>query len=134
MNIIKKIITNNDCYKSNVANVDGRYTDFQNNGPKGIMLHSVGCPQPSASVFVNNYNKSGIEVAVHAFVQADGTCCQTLPWNYRAWHAGGSANNSHIGIEMTESDCIKYITGYSFVCSNFVKDREMDMPELHSEV
>ena len=66
MNIIKKFITNNDCYKSNVANVDGRYTDFQNNGPKGIMLHSVGCPQPSASVFVNNYNKSGIEVAVNA--------------------------------------------------------------------
>lgn len=46
MNIIKKFITNNDCYKSNVANVDGRYTDFQNNGPKGIMLHSMGCPQP----------------------------------------------------------------------------------------
>ena len=79
MNIIKKFITNNDCYKSNVANVDGRYTDFQNNGPKGIMLHSVGCPQPSASVFVNNYNKSGIEVDVHTFVQADGTCYQTLP-------------------------------------------------------
>ena len=72
-------------------------------------------------------------MAVHAFVQADGTCYQTLPWNYRAWHAGGSANNSHIGIEMTESDCVKYITGSSFACSNFVKDREMDMPELHSE-
>ena len=56
-----------------------------------------------------------------------------FPWNYRAWHAGGSANNSHIGIEMTESDCVKYITGSNFVCSNFVKDREMDMPELHSE-
>ena len=55
-------------------------------------------------------------------------------WNDRAWHAGGSTNNSRIGIEMTESDCVKYITGSSFVCSNFVKDREMDMPELHSEV
>ena len=95
--------------------MDGRYTDFQNNRPKGIMLHSVGCPQPSASVFVNNYNKSGIEVAVHAFVQADGACYQTLPWNYRVWHAGGSANNSHIGIEMTESDCVKYITSSSLL-------------------
>lgn len=35
MNIIEKFITNNDCYKSNVANVDDRYTDFQNNGSKG---------------------------------------------------------------------------------------------------
>ena len=34
MNIIEKFVTNNDCYKSNVANVDGRYTDFQNNGQR----------------------------------------------------------------------------------------------------
>ena len=41
MNIIEKFIINNDCYKSNVTKVDGRYADFQNNGQKGIMLHSV---------------------------------------------------------------------------------------------
>ena len=23
----------------------------------GLVLHSVGCPQPKASVFVNNFNK-----------------------------------------------------------------------------
>ena len=41
MNIIEKFITNNDCYKNNVTKVDSHYTDFKNNGPKGIMLHSV---------------------------------------------------------------------------------------------
>lgn len=27
---------------------------------------------------------------------------QTLPWEMRGWHCGGAANNTHIGIEMTE--------------------------------
>ena len=27
---------------------------------------------------------------------------QTLPWEMRGWHCGGTANNTHIGIEMTE--------------------------------
>ena len=27
---------------------------------------------------------------------------QTLPWNYRGWHAGGTANDSYIGFEICE--------------------------------
>jgi len=49
-------------------------------------------------------------VCVHAFIGrlADGSIAtyQTLPWNHRAWHAGrgtrGSANDTHIGIEICE--------------------------------
>lgn len=69
------------------------------------MLHSVGCPQSSAAVFARNFNQyqpGGQSVCVHAFVQADGTVYQTLPWDMRGWHCGGAANNTHIGIEMTE--------------------------------
>ena len=69
------------------------------------MLHSVGCAQPSAAVFARNFNQyqpGGASVCVHAFVQADGTVYQTLPWGMRAWHCGGSANSTHIGVEMTE--------------------------------
>ncbi len=72
---------------------------------QGIMLHSVGTPQPSAAVFArsfNQYQPGGASVCVHAFVQADGTVYQTLPWEMRGWHCGGAANASHIGIEMTE--------------------------------
>lgn len=121
MNIIKQYSVNNDCYKANVNKADSRYTTFQNRGPKGLILHSVGCPQPKAQVFANIWNKANYEVAVHAVLQADGTVIQCLPWNFRGWHAGGSANNTHVGVEMTEPDCIKYTGGASFTCSDIAK-------------
>lgn len=114
MQLIKRYITNNTCYKNNVSKEDSRYTTFQNRGPQGLMLHSVGCSQPSAKVFADQWDKSGIEVAVHAVLQADGTVYQCLPWNYRGWHAGGTANNTHVGVEMTEPSQIKYTGGSAF--------------------
>ena len=94
MNIIEAYATKNKCYQIG--------TPLK---PRGIMLHSIGTPQPSASVLVryfNQYQPGGQSVCVHAFVQADGTVYQTLPWEMRGWHCGGAANNTHIGIEMTE--------------------------------
>lgn len=114
MQLIKYYSVNNQCYKNNANKADSRYTTFQKRGPQGLMLHSVGCPQPSAEVFAKQWNKSGIEVAVHAVVQADGTVYQCLPWNYRGWHCAGNANNTHIGVEMTEPSQIKYTGGSSF--------------------
>lgn len=118
MNIIKYYSVNNDCYKNNVNKEDSRYTTFQQRGPKGLMLHSVGCSQSSAKVFADSWNRSGKEVAVHAVLQADGTVYQCLPWNFRGWHAGGEANNTHVGVEMAEPDCIRYTGGANFTCSN----------------
>lgn len=116
--LTQKFSTNNDCYKKNVNKADARFTDFQKYGPQGGMLHSVGCNQPKASVFANTWNRSGIEVAVHAVIQQDGTGFQCLPWNFRGWHAGGAANNTHIGVEMTEPSCITYTGGSTFTCSD----------------
>lgn len=127
MKIIKKMSVNNECYKYNTNATDSRYVNFQKNGPKGLMLHSVGCAQSKASVFSslwNNYNPGGRQIAVHAVLQADGEVHQCLPWNYRGWHAGGSANNTHIGVEMTEPDCIKYTGGATFSCSNKTEARK----------
>lgn len=79
--------------------------------PRGIMLHSIGVPQPNASVMAQNFNQyrpNGQSVCVHAFVQRDGTVYQTLPWTVQAWHCGGSANGTHIGVEMTEPASIAY--------------------------
>ena len=121
MNIIEYLSVNNACYKKNVNKADSRYTNFQKNGPRGLMLHSVGCSQPNALVFAKSWNKSGKQVAVHAVLQADGTVYHCLPWNFRGWHAGGSANNTHVGVEMTEPECIKYTGGASFTCSNLAK-------------
>lgn len=48
----------------------------------------------------------GREVCVHAFIGklADGSVAtyQTLPWDYRGWHSGGSANDTYIGFEICE--------------------------------
>lgn len=118
MNIIQSYCVNNDCYQRNVRQTDCRYSNFQNRGPVGLMLHSVGTPQPNAKVFADGWNKSGKDVAVHAVLQADGTVYQCLPWNFRGWHAGGQANNTHIGVEMTEPDQIRYTGGANFTCSD----------------
>ena len=90
------------------------------------MLHSVGCPQPSASVFIKNWNRVDYNKAcVHAFIDADtGTVYQTLPWEHRGWHGGGSSNNTHVGVEMCEPGCIKYTSGSTFTCSDMTAARE----------
>lgn len=94
VNIIEAFAEKNRCYQIGAALY-----------PQGIMLHSVGCAQPSAAVFArsfNQYQPGGASVCVHAFVQADGAVYQTLPWEMIAWHCGGAANQTHIGVEMTE--------------------------------
>lgn len=116
MKIVESILTKNPCYTA------GKKITV-----KGLMLHSVGCPQPSASVFVKNWNTESCDnVCVHGFIDAnDGTIYQTLPWDHRGWHAGGYANNTHIGVEMCEPNCIKYTSGASFTCSDPAKAKEM---------
>ena len=109
MNILNSILTNNPCYKA------GRTITV-----KGLMLHSVGCSQPNAKVFVNSWNSSSFDRAcVHAFIDGNtGDVYQTLPWNHRGWHGGGSSNNTHIGVEMCEPATIKYTAGANFVVNN----------------
>ena len=118
MKLIEAIMTKNPCYKA------GRKITV-----KGLMLHSVGCPQPRASVFINSWNSASFDRAcVHGFIDGnDGTVYQTLPWNHRGWHCGssinGSANNTHIGVEMCEPACITYTGAASFKCSDLATAR-----------
>lgn len=100
MNIIQSTLTRNPCYTA------GRKIAVQY-----LILHSVGCAQPSAEVFVGRWNNEEYDRAcVHAFIDANnGDIYQTLPWNHRAWHSGGSANNYSIGVEMCESSFLRYI-------------------------
>lgn len=113
MNLRKLILINNACYKA------GRTIT-----PKGIMVHSTGANNPFLKRYVgpddgllgkNQYNNhwnqdkpDGRQVCVHGFIGklADGSIAtyQTLPWNHRGWHAGGSANDTHIGFEICEDD------------------------------
>lgn len=111
MNLHKLILTNNACFKAGKTIT-----------PKGIMVHSTGANNPWLKRYVgpddgllgkNQYNNhwnqdkpGGRQVCVHAFIGklADGAIAtyQTLPWNHRGWHAGGNANNTHIGFEICE--------------------------------
>lgn len=116
MNIIEAFLTKNPCYKA------GRKITV-----KGLMLHSIGCPQPNAQVFVKNWNsESHDNSCVHAFIDGNtGDVYQTLPWDHRGWHCGsgknGSGNNTHIGVEMCEPDCIDYVKGSFFSCTDVEK-------------
>lgn len=113
MKLVQSIMTKNPCYTA------GRKITV-----KGLMLHSVGCPQPNASVFIKNWNTPSYGTAcVHGFIDGnDGMVYQTLPWNHRGWHCAsgpkGSGNNTHIGVEMCEPASIRYTGGSSFTCSN----------------
>ena len=122
MNLLKCILTANDCYKTK-----------QTINPKGVMVHSTGANNPMLRRYVqpltgdedydelmallgknpngNSWNRSGTNACVHAFVGklAHGSVAavQTLPWNHRGWHAGTgtsgrSANNTHISFEVCE--------------------------------
>lgn len=84
--------------------------------PKGLILHSVGVNQPSAEVFIKAWNSpSYTRASIHGFIDANsGVFYQTLPFTYRAPHCGGTANNTHIGVEMCEPSAIKYTTGANF--------------------
>lgn len=111
-------LTNNRCFKQGKTIV-----------PKGFMLHSVGCPQPCAEVFVKNWNNSSSSVCVHGFIDAvTGEVYKTLPYTTKGWHCGagkkGSANNTHIGFEMCEPSCIKYTSGSNFTCGNLALAKE----------
>ena len=111
MKLYKQILTQNACYQA------GRTI-----APTDIMLHSTGANNPwlkryvgpddgllGQNQFENHWNTlypDGREVCPHAFIGkiADGSIAtyQTLPWIWRGWHAGGEANNTHIGIEICE--------------------------------
>jgi N-acetylmuramoyl-L-alanine amidase len=111
MNLHKLILTNNACYKA------GKKIT-----PKGIMVHSTGANNPWLKRYVgpddgllgkNQYNNhwnqntpDGREVCAHGFIGKlnDGAIAtyQTLPWNHRGWHCGGSANDTHTGFEICE--------------------------------
>lgn len=113
MDLRKCILTKNACYKA------GRKIT-----PSGVMWHSTGVNNPNLKRYVqpddgklgknpngNHWNQNkpdGREVCVHAFIGKDknGDVCtyQTLPWNYRGWHCGGSGNSEYISFEICEDD------------------------------
>lgn len=105
MNLTTQYMTRNDCY-----NVNRKIT------PTGIMVHSTAAPGVMAAAWFARWNKSyaageiNRQACVHAFLDNLGVW-QYLPWDHRGWHAGGTANNTHIGFEICEPVGFKYAGG-----------------------
>lgn len=119
------ILTRNPCY-----------TTGEKITVKGLMLHSVGEPQASAMRYVRSWNSEYYSRAcVHGFIDSyTGDVYQTLPWNQRGWHCGAAGNNTHIGVEMCEPDCITYTEGSTFVCSDTKRAKSMTARTYKSAV
>ncbi len=109
MRLLTKYMTRNDCYTA------GRKIT-----PKGIMVHSTATPGVMAAAWFNRWNKSykagqiDRQVCTHAFLD-DKEVYQYLPWDHRGWHAGGNANNTHIGFEICEPGGFTYSGGANMV-------------------
>ena len=102
---------------------------------KGLMIHSIAQPQPSARKQADYFGEeNNWEAGVHAFIDAnDGTVYHTLPWDQEAWHCGyGStgetANSSYIGVEMCESAAEHYTDDYKLV----VDDKEQVLEDVET--
>ena len=125
MTLKKQYMTKNECFQR------GKFFS-----PAGVMIHSTGANNPRLSRYVqpddgqlgknpyeNHFNTprpGGRKVCPHAIIGklADDTIAvyQLLPWEMAGWHAGGSANDTHIGIEICEdglSDQTYFLSVYT---------------------
>lgn len=127
MTMRQQMAVQNDCYRRNQAEMgkapgdrDSRYARYYR-GPRGVMIHSTGANNPNLRRYVqpddgilgvnpnnNDWNRPGLDVSVHAFIGLTQTgevaAYQILPWEYRAWHCGGSGNDTHLSFEICEDD------------------------------
>lgn len=166
MNLNKLFLTRNACYQANkkitvkglmlhstaVNNPNLRRYVGPDDGKLGVnkygnhwnVYHPDG-KDIGPHTFVKNKNGrcvtcGGRQVCVHAFIGLlkDGSVgtYQTLPWNISGWHAGGSANNSYIGVEICEDDMnsLEYLKKtykeavelFAYLCKEFNLDPTKD--------
>lgn len=100
--IIKSYVTQNSRYKA-----------AEPLNPIGVILHSIGCPQPKAKVLHDNWAANSSPYCTH-YVLDDTEIYHCMPHYYKCWHIGSPGNSKYIGIEMGEPKQIKYKTGATF--------------------
>ena len=97
MEIIKKYITKNPRYKANEVKTK-----------TGYVQHSTGTPGAMATSIINSFNSASAQAEAHGVIDNTGIY-QLLPHNIRAWHVGGSANNTHVGVEVCEPEDTRFL-------------------------
>lgn len=94
-----------------------RYKAYQIFNPIGVVLHSIGTPQPDASALRNYWQRDASPYVVHYMVD-DTKILHCMPDNLLCWHVGGPGNSQFLGIEMGEPAQIQYTGGASFTVSD----------------
>lgn len=97
LEVIKKFITNNPRYKTNQVTTK-----------TGYVQHSTGTPGAMATSIINSFNSSSAQAEAHGVIDDTGIY-QILPHNIRAWHVGGSANTTHVGVEVCEPQDTRFL-------------------------
>lgn len=96
---------------------NSRYQAAQIFEPVGIILHSIGTPQPSAKSLHNYWVNNGSPYLTHYNLD-DTTVYHNMPDNYKCWHVGSPGNAQYLGCEMGEPSQIHYTSGASFTCDD----------------
>lgn len=106
MTITEAICTGNSRYRANEALT-----------PVGVVLHSIGTPQPSAQVLRDYWQRDASPYIVHYMVD-DTQILHCMPDDRKCWHVGTPGNSKWLGIEMGEPPQIRYTSGASFTVSD----------------
>lgn len=106
MQIIEAICTGNSRYRAN-----------QRLTPRGVVLHSIGTPQPDARVLRDYWQRNGSPYLVHYMVD-DHQVLHCMPDDRKCWHVGSPGNDKWLGIEMGEPSQIRYTSGARFTVSD----------------
>lgn len=113
--------------------------------PIGTVVHETATPGASDEDEFRYFDNGagGRKASVHAFVDYD-SITQIIPWNEKAWHAGHTANNNYIGIELCNyNDAEKFqeiwkraVWLFAWLHINVIKQTTINKTTLmsHSEV
>ncbi len=103
-----------------------RYRAAEPLNPRGVVLHSIGTPQPSAQVLRDYWQRDASAYAVHYMVD-DHQILHTMPDHFKCWHVGAPGNDRWIGVEMAEPAEITYTGGASFTVENLEAARNFTL-------
>lgn len=94
-----------------------RYAAAEPLRPQGVVLHSIGTPQPRARVLRDYWQRDASPYAVH-YVVDDKEVLHCMPDHYKCWHVGSPGNARWLGVELCEPAQIRYTGGAAFTISD----------------
>lgn len=92
--------------KERICTKNRRYKAQEPLAPVGVVLHSIGCPQPDAEVLVRSWEADNSPYCTH-YILDDHAIYHCIPDNLKCWHISTPGNSKWLGIEMGEPSWLK---------------------------